>query len=337
MKKLNYLIVIIVTIVLVSTVINFQVFAQKQEKSILIINSHTEDYAWTRDVIKGIFKIINPSEFDIDIYVENFDYKYYRRGNIEEDIYKLIKREYRDKKIDLVITTDLRATEFAINYQEKLFKDIPIVFSGLSKIKAEEITKGVDNITGVIEKLNIKETLKTAFNVTPDAKEVYVIHDNTSRGIDSFEEIKNIVAGLDNEVEVKTFGKIGDIKSDISLPDIGKNGILIGTICLEDENGMEISMSEVAGKISREVNIPVFYLQEAAIEHGVIGGSMFSTELHGKNTGEVVLRVLRGDKPSDIGLVEKNNSKEIYDYNVLKKYHISEDLLPKNSEIIKME
>ena len=333
-KKHSLISILILMMVLLTFEVNSETLDKSKEKQILIINSHTEDYSWTNDVLKGIFKTINPSEIDANIYMENFDYKYYRKGDIEEDIYKLIKEKYFDKNIDLVITTDLKATEFAIHYQKELFKDIPIVFSGISKFKANEITSGVDNITGVIERPNIEQTLKTALNIRPNAKDLYVIHDNSSQGKGSFEEIKKVALALDENLNVQTLENIGNIKSDISIPKLSEDDIIIGTIYLEDEKGMTVSMSEVAEKLSRQIDIPIFYLQESAIGHGVLGGSMLSPELHGINVGQLALRILKGEDVSKIGFIEDNNSNNLYDYNVMKKFNISEDLLPKNSNIL---
>lgn len=334
MKKSKYLVIVIVIAILLNIIPSSKVLADKDKKTILIINSHTEDYAWTSGVLKGIFKTINPSEISAEIYMENFDYKYYRKHDIEDDIYKLIKERYYDKNIDLVITTDLKATEFAIEHRNRLFKNIPIVFSWISKSKAEEIIKDLDNVAGVVERPNIERTLKTAFKVNPNAKKIYVIHDNTGKGKDSFEEIKKAAFIIDKTVKVETLANVGKIKSEIAIPEIEKDSIIIGTIFLEDDMGMTISIPEIAEKMSREIDKPIFYLQESAIGHGAIGGSMLSPEMHGMSTGKVSLGVLRGEKASEIGLVMENNSKDIYDYNVLKRFKISEKLLPKYSDII---
>ena len=97
MSSKKSLLVILLFIILVNIRVDSQVFAEN-EKTILIINSNTEDYAWTSNVLKGVFKTINPSEINADIYMENFDYKYYKKSDVEEDIYKLIEDRYSDKK-----------------------------------------------------------------------------------------------------------------------------------------------------------------------------------------------------------------------------------------------
>lgn len=299
--KRKFLIFSIIFILLIIIKDERNSIAKSKDKLILVINSHTEDYVWTSDVLDGIFKTINPSGIDIKTYMENFNYE---DGVLEDDsYYKLIKEKYTDKRIDLVITTDLKATNFAIKYQEELFKDIPIVFSGISEYKAREITNGINNIAGVIEVPNIEETLKTALK-------------------------------LNDSLNIETFENIDKIMSNEPLRKIGKDSIVIGTTFLEDEKGKTVSMSEVARKASREINVPIFHLQESTIGHGVLGGSMLDGKLHGINTGEVVLRILKGERPLDIGLVKKNNSKNIYDYNIMKKFDISEKLLPKDSVIL---
>ena len=54
------------------------------------------------------------------------------------------------------------ATEFAIKYNDRLFKNTPIVFLGVSKAKSQEVIKKTDNIAGVVERPNTEKTLKTA-------------------------------------------------------------------------------------------------------------------------------------------------------------------------------
>lgn len=333
--KRKYYIFSILLIISIWLKIDISFANWQQEKLILIINSHTEDYVWTSDVLEGIFKTINPSEFNPNIYMENFDYEKTENEVFKDDTYyKLIEEKYADKKIDLVITTDFKATNFAIKHQKKLFKNIPIVFSGISEYKAREITRGVDNIAGVVEVPNIEETLKTALNIIPNAKNVYVIHDDTERGKIYLEEIRKAAVKLNSGLNVETFERIDKIRSNKSLRKIEKDNIVIGTTFLEDEKGKTVSMSEIARKASRGIDIPIFYLQESTIGHGVLGGSMLDGQIHGMNTGNLALKILRGEKPSNIGLVEENNSKNIYDYNIMKKFNVSEKMLPKDSIIL---
>lgn len=292
MKNKKYLLASILITILFGIVVDFDSSAEKNEKEILIINSHTENYAWTSDVLKGIFETVNSSHLETNIHMESFDYKYYKKSNLDKEVYKLIEENYLDKDIELLITTDLEATEFAINHQDELFKGIPIVFSGLSRHKVEQIVEGVDNITGVIEIPNIEETLRTAFKITPSAKNVYVIHDDTDRGKRYFDEIKGLALKRDNKLKVKTLG------NERNLP---KDSIIIGTIYLEDETGKTVAMSEVVRKLSKEIDMPIFYLQESTIGHGALGGNVLSPELHGINAGKLALRILDGEEASSIG------------------------------------
>ncbi|WP_187287400.1 GGDEF and EAL domain-containing protein [Gottschalkia acidurici] len=308
--------------------------SKSEQKSVLIINSHNENYSWTERVLNGILEKLNSSKLDVDISVESLEQHGLSDKDDIDNMYKLIMNRYSDKKTDLVITTDLMATEFAIKYRENLFRDTPIVFSGISKEKAREITKGVQNIAGCIEKLNIEETLTTAFKATPNAKELYVIHDKTNRGISIFKYIKSTSLRINKDIDVKSFSEMGEIKLNTSLPKIPKDSLLIGTVYLKDDDGRETSIPEISSRISNEIKLPMYHLHEMAIGHGIVGGSLSSGNLHGKNTGELALRILNGEKISDVGIVEKDNSINMYDYNILKKYNIDKRFLPKNSLII---
>jgi diguanylate cyclase (GGDEF)-like protein/PAS domain S-box-containing protein len=308
--------------------------AEEINKNVLIINSYSTGYYWTDGECEGIFSILN-SEDNITKYVEFMDWKRYTSEDNLNKLYEYYKYKYSDKKIDLIITTDDAALNFAIKYRRELFSDAPLVFGGVQKESADTILKGTSNVAGIYESIDPEGTIKAALEMKSKLKNIYTIHENTETGISYYNLVEKAAASLGKNLVVSDLSNypFDEIQSKTSLLKDDSIVLIIDAYNI-DTKDLIIPVNKLLKSISSNSSVPIFTTSEPLIGQGCIGGSVLSAKVHGTDIGNLALRNLKGEDINSISFVDKKSVHSIYDYNVLKKYGLTSAVLPKNSTVI---
>lgn len=97
-------------------------------KNVLVINSYHDGFNWTHEESEGIIQGLKADGINIAIFVEYMDRKNYNSQNDLNYLYEFYKYKYIDKQIDLVVTTDDAALEFALQNREEYFRMLQLYF-----------------------------------------------------------------------------------------------------------------------------------------------------------------------------------------------------------------
>ncbi|GFP77641.1 ABC transporter substrate binding protein [Clostridium fungisolvens] len=311
--------------------------AEQQEKSILLINSYDSTYTWTIDETNGILKKFKEADPKYKVYVEYIDWKNSPYKENLDKFKELIKSRYKDKKIDLVMTTDDAALDFSVKNTQEIFGDVPIVFSGVFDETAKRITDGYSNVYGVFEEDDISDTVKSAIHIYPKAKKMYVIHDNTETGTASFKEVKEELDELNIKIDVQGVSDLSVDNLEKNIPVIDKDSIVLVTTYARDNEGKTVQNEELTSFLSGKLSVPIFGIYKMDLNHGIIGGSLLDGEEHGSSAAELAISIMNGTLPSTNIFEDRNAISNVYDNNIMKKFNISKDQLPKGSIVVNEE
>ena len=109
------------------------------KKEILFISSNNPGFVTFNDQVNGLKDSLGE---DIQLQIEYMDLRAFSTMENEWNFYNLLKYKlsnYRD--FSSVVLGDDEALDFAVKYRNELFKDIPIVFFGVSNDELIESTK----------------------------------------------------------------------------------------------------------------------------------------------------------------------------------------------------
>jgi diguanylate cyclase (GGDEF)-like protein len=316
--------------------INYPVHALVNTKNIhvLVLNSYQKGFAWTDDETTGITGKLKGSGINPDISIEYLDWKRYPSQANLDNMYKLLKYKYSNQKIDLIVSTDDEALNFALKNRSDIFSDAPIVFCGVNNESVGKIIDGYDKVTGIIEGIDPVNTIKVALATNPSLKNVYVIYDNSesgkSTGLLTINSIKKINTNLNIlSLNNKTENEILD-----TVKQLNKNSIVLMTSYFVDNIGIPINFDSFFHNLCISSSVPVFGLYDFQIGLGAFGGSMVRGITQGDKAGQIALRIIQGTDASSIPISYEKTSQNIYDFNQLKRFNISKYILPKDSIII---
>ena len=308
----------------------------EQEKHILVLNSYHRGFKWTDDTVTSFLETLESlsPENKYAFYIEYLDWKKYPTQKNIENMYSNLRYKYGSKPIDLIVTTDDKALELAIDYRQEQLKNIHIVFTGVSQGSFKLLSNDEENITGVIENIDLAPTIQIAKLLKPDFNKIYTIHDFTESGIAMNKDVSSTVKSIDASLNCIALPPMAVDDIIASVKELPSDSIVLITTFYRDAQGLIVENSEFASLISKYSNVPVFSLYDFYLGYGVIGGAV----LQGSKQGELAAK-LANDYFDDKNLksltpVVDPKTEVIVDYNEITKYKVDINKLPKDTVIL---
>lgn len=296
---------------------------------ILAINSYHEGLQWTDDIMDGIKSVLDGDE---EFHIEYLDTKRINDENYYEKIYELFRYKFQNSNFDVIIVSDYDALNFMMKYGDDLFGNIPVVFCGVNGNR-DMLDELKPNMTGVVENLDIMETLDLAFDLHPKTKRVLVVSDENSAGRLNKEEVKLVEEKYDYiDFEVTEDMCIDNILDTASK--MGKDDIIFMLSFTKDKKGNVYGFQEVSNLLDEVSDTPIYGTWDFSLGHGIVGGKLASGFYQGKNAGILARRIVSGERPEDIPAINASPNKYMFDYEELNEFNIDIEKLPKNSIII---
>ncbi|MCB2295629.1 histidine kinase [Clostridium algoriphilum] len=314
------------------------------QKNVLILNSYGNDsnitagnqlIDWTGQITSAINSEFMNSKKNINVKIQYLDSGYNFNDELSQVVYKLFKYKFRNTKLDVIITLDDNAFKFIQEYGDSLFPNTPVVFCGVYNFNKSMISKH-PLVTGLVKSLDIQSTINIGLKLHPSTKQIFIITGKDSKGIIA----KNIVEGLvplyKDKIKFLFYGEENITKLKEKINNLPKDTIIYfdpnGTI--KNNNGYDISIGETVDSLFKHVNIPMYSTDYLYTNKQSVGGVVTYGEDLGKQAGKLALKILNGEKVSDIPVTEDSAHKFVFNYNKLKQYNIDMKALPKGSEIV---
>lgn len=318
---------------IVSSLFLTEVQAETSRKNVVVLNSYDFGNPFSDAETKGVLQVLNTAGLDLNIQVEYMDWKKHpdqQRLKLLAEDYKL---KYR-KKIDLLITQDDMALDFALKHRKDLFYDAPVVFCGVNEVSQRLLLANQQRVTGVIEDCDPEGTLRAALAINPDIKNLYLIHDNSESGLATAEMTMEAVLKLKPSLAVYPLNTLSLQEIYDKVHTLTPDSIVLYTVYFADNNGVGVDTNEVCQQVSSFASVPVYHLYDFALGHGIIGGSLTSGEKHGQTAGQLAAGILSGTSMVEVPLSREKNTQLIFDYQELKRFAIDVSRLPFGSVVI---
>lgn len=178
-------------------------------------------------------------------------------------------------------------------------RDIPVVFTAVSDPVGAQLVKSMEkpggNVTGLSDLSPVADHVKLIKEVVPNVKTIgFLYNSGEANSISLLEGLK--VAAKEGGLEVVEFAatKSAEVQGAARAL-IGKADL----IYIPTDNTI-ISALEGAVSVAEEAKIPLMTADTDSVSRGAFIALGFNYYDVGKQTGEVVVRILKGEKPGDI-------------------------------------
>lgn len=302
-------------------------------QEILILNSYHMGHTFSDNEMAGIIETLQKGALNIQPIIEHLDCKYYPKMEHFERVKELFKQKYSKKKFPIVIVTDNPALEFALKYRSQIFPDSSIVFCGINGFKKEMI-EGHKNITGIAEVLNADDTMEIALKLHPKTREVFVLYDYTTTGLATRRRAEEQLKGMSDKVAFRYLENMTIKELAAYVKKLPQDSLVLTLSYSVDKDGAVVSHKNIAKLLSTNSPVPVYGLHEERIGYGIVGGSLLGGKLHGANAAEIALKIMAGERASNIPVKIKSPTRMMFDYNQLVRFGIPIKSLPEGSIIV---
>ena len=259
----------------------------------------------------------------LDFHSEYIDLPRFSEPEYTIALVEFLRYKYRRLPPDVVMATTEAARRFAEQYRAELFPGVPIVF--IDRVMS---TDRAPDSTGVSAPLDLSGTVDLALRLQPDTEHVFVIN-----GISTFDRFYERLA----REQLKRFnGRVSlTFWSNLSLAELERHAAAVPPKSIiyfltlgEDGAGARFISVDVREQLSAVANAPIYSWHQVAMDHGVIGGHLFSNEIVAARTAEIALRILRGEQASDIPVATVDSMVTLLDWRELQRWKIPMSRVP---------
>jgi PAS domain S-box-containing protein len=303
-------------------------------KNILIFESFSVPSLGTAEAVKSALRTRSP--WPINFYVEYLEGQRFDDEGYLKDVFETLQHTYSGQKLDLIMAESYPAFQFVLSHRNELFPGVPIIFWGVNpaRLAGRKISPGV---TGVTDNIDPGATIDLALHLHPETTTVAVITNNSE-----FERFWLAVIqaqllryqGKVREVDLVALPTSRLLESVAALPR--------QTVVLFQE-GPQASVQPAMGPYDILAwvgqRLPTYCIWPVAcLNHGGIGGvdsNWEKTQI--PVAAEVARRVLSGERPDDIPVVNGTGYKVRVDWRQLRHWNIQEAALPAGSVVLHRE
>jgi PAS domain S-box-containing protein len=304
------------------------------EKNVLIISGYSDEVeSHDDDLYEPSIRARVP--FPINFYFEHTELWRDQSADYQKSLVETLSNRYAGQTFDLVITASYPALQFAVRHRQGLFPGVPIVFLAVdaNRIAGQKMWPGV---TGVTLNVDVRDTVDLALRLRPDADVVAVV-----TGDSNFDEywrgaIHNEIArhaGSLREIDLVGIPSDELVKQIHSLPPTA-----VAIFFQFSQQSVQAAMGpydllKVLGQ-----QVPTFcIIPEQCLEHDGIGGASFDRNQQRSLGTALVARVLSGERPDDIPVINDTSHLTRVDWRQLQHWKIAESKLPAETVVLYRE
>jgi PAS domain S-box-containing protein len=304
-----------------------------EKKHVLFLNSYHNGYQWSDGLLNGVRSVLTNSEPRVDLQIEYMDTKKFLYRDVSQNLLSLYKKKFKDQSFDLIVLSDNDALNFITNYRDELFPGVPVVFCGINDLNDSDIASG--NITGVVEVYDFIATLEVAKKLHPQRKRLIVLIDDSTAGTAIRKQAEKISSEHDMGIQIEYWIQLSLDEAKRRVSNLSDDSMLfIAPYYQTTSSGDFYTSEEVSEAIYQYSNVPIYTAWEFMVGYGAVGGRVLSSFEQGKTAGNMAMEILRGKRVDDLPILNEPGGIYLFDYAVMKKLDINQNLLPPGSTII---
>ena len=300
--------------------------------TVLILNSYHYGEQWSDNELAGVLDALQAQYPNLVPMVEMLDTKRFPSPAHLHLLKNHLLTKYRNRPPDLVVALDNPALDLLTKNGNDLFPEAPIVFAGINDYHPEMIA-GRQKITGVIQRLDAAGAMEMALSMHPGARNALVIHDYSASGIAVRQETESALAPIADKLNITYVPDVSFDDLSRELRALARTDIVLLLTYVTDRTDRTFTREESTRLITSLSPAPVYGVHETNLGFGILGGILLEGREHGRQAGNLALRVLQGADPGQIS-PQESQSRCILDFNAVQQFQVPERLWPKGAHVV---
>jgi signal transduction histidine kinase len=233
---------------------------------------------------------------------------------------------------DIIVSIGAPAAAFVQRHRQQLFAATPMVFTAVEQRRVQ-YSSLTANDTVVAVRINYLAAMENILQVLPNTKDVIVVVGTSP--IEKFwkEAIAKEVEPLANRIKFLWTDHLSFealLKHASALP---PQSAIFWELMIVDAAGVVHEGGAPLTRLHAVANAPIFSYDESFFEKEIVGGPLLLVADSSRQTAAVAIRILGGEKPSEIKTPVVQFASPIFDWRQMQRWGISESRLPSGSKI----
>jgi putative ABC transport system substrate-binding protein len=219
----------------------------------------------------------------------------YETAQGKPDIAAQIAKKYVGDNVTIIVPISTPSAQGAV----AATKDLPIVFTAVTDPVAAQVVSSLKkpggNVTGMSDMSPLADHLALIKEITPNVKKLGVVYNpgETNSAV-LVTRLKEVAPDAGIEIVESAATKSGEVQQ-ATLALVGK----VDAIYVPTDNTV-VSAFEAVVSVATENKIPLYAGDTDSVARGAIGTVGFDYHAIGMQTGKMIVRVLKGEKPGDM-------------------------------------
>jgi signal transduction histidine kinase len=265
----------------------------------------------------------------LDYYTEHVDLARFPEASYQVATLDYFRAKYERRVFDVILANGEAALEFMARHRDELFPGTPIVFSTGPGGPAVP-----PNATGLVSHPNFGGTLDIAARVQPETRRVVVISGASAFDKSYESDARKQFRKFESRLTFEYLSGLATPELLRRVATLAPRSIIYYVIVTEDGERHRFTPLEVLDRVAAVANAPIYTWHSVGMNHGVVGGSLVSQEALARQTAELALRVMRGERAESIPVVPFDANVNMFDWRELRRWGIDERRLPSGSTVL---
>lgn len=302
-----------------------------EPKQILLLHSFGRDFKPWSEYAKTLrAEVTRQSPWPVDITEHSLVTARSADRESEVPFVEYLRALFAKTPPDVIVSIGAPAAAFVQRHREQLFATTPMVLTAVDQRRVQNLTEN-DSVVAV--RINYLAAFENILRVLPNTKEVLVVVGTSP--IEKFwkEAIAKEVEPLANRVRLSWTDDLSFeslLKKASALP---PQSAIFWELMIVDAAGVVHESGVPLARLHAVANAPIFSYDESFFGNEIVGGPLLLIADSSRETAAVVIRLLGGERPSEIKTPVVQFSDPIFDWRQMQRWAISENQLPPRSEI----
>ncbi|QQO37205.1 sensor histidine kinase [Bradyrhizobium diazoefficiens] len=307
--------------------------ASPELKRIVIFNSYGQNFKPWRDYSTALRQELErQSRWPIDIQDFSVATARFEDRNVEAEFADYLRALFARGAPDLIVALGGPAAMFVQRNRQQLFPSTPMVMTAVEERRVQRSAL-TDKDAVVAVKQDVPALFGNIVRLLPATRMIaVVVGDSPNERFWQSEIGKELEPVLPN-VRLLFWNRL-------SFPDILKeaarlppDSAIFWAPLQVDATGASHEGEQALRELHAVANAPIFSYDEAFFGGETVGGPMTSAFDSARKTSRAVVRILGGERPSDIKIPTLEYGPAKYDWRQLRRWSIAESGLPPGSEV----
>jgi signal transduction histidine kinase len=304
--------------------------ATAEPKRVLLINSYGREFAPWNEYAKEIRSQLQDEwEGPLDIY--EFSLTTALLGQGDRDFANYLHTLFSDHEPDIILTAGTPAASFVQQFRQRLFPTTPVLLTTANQQVLSAL--GADDVAVPVN-INFAGSIENILRVLPDTTNIAVVIGNSLQEKKFLEQMRRAFQPLTDRVTFTWFNDLSFNEVMQRAAKLPSHSAIFWFGLIVDAAGVFHQGFDALTLVSAVANAPIFSFNDAYLGKGIVGGPLISVRDVALATARVAVRILNGEKASDVRTPPVGFGRPEFDWRELQRWNISESRLPAGSEVL---